>query len=432
MGLGLLGRGLGDTLFLIRCGARVTVTDLKTERELAPSLEQLRGLPVTLKLGRHDEADFINTDMVLRNADVPRTSPYLSVAREHGVPVEMDESLFAKHFKGTLVGITGTRGKTTTTLLVHKILSAHREGVYLGGNIRGMATLPLLERVTDNDVVVPELSSWQLQGFHDARISPSVSIFTNIYPDHLNRYTGMAEYIEDKKAVFRYQTPADVCFFNGDHEDTARLAAESPARTEFFRVSDVPADWRVPLPGRHNLANVAAAVRLTRYMGVPEAVIRSAIESFEGVEHRLEPLGEHNGILFVNDTTSTTPVAACAALDAMGDRPVLLIAGGADKKLDLSDFARKAAAQCRKIALLEGTATDALRAGIQAEGATDKIVGRFNGLRQAVHTLTEHAVKGDVILLSPGCASFGLFVNEFDRGDTFRQVVLDLQSGSVK
>ncbi|MEW6351322.1 MAG: UDP-N-acetylmuramoyl-L-alanine--D-glutamate ligase [Thermodesulfobacteriota bacterium] len=419
IGLGVLGRGLGDTLFLIRRGARVTVTDLKPPEELAGSLEKLRGLPVTLRLGRHDPQDFIDADMVLRNADVPRSSRFLAIAREHGVPVEMDESLFCKHFSGKVVGITGTRGKTTTTILVHKILTAGGFTAWLGGNILGCATLPLLDGAGPEDVAVLELSSWQLQGFDEARISPHASVFTNIYPDHLNRYRSMADYIEDKKAIYRHQRDDDFCLFNGDQPETAKLATEAPAGAHFFRPDNVPVSWKIRLPGLHNRHNVAAAAELTRRMGVPEDTIRRVVEEFTGVEHRLEWLGEKDGVGFVNDSTSTTPVAGMAALESMPGRRVLLIAGGADKNLDLTPFAEAAVKRCARIALLNGTATDALEKAMLAAGGKELLTGRFADLERAVHELYRGARQGDVVLLSPGCASFGLFRNEYHRGETF-------------
>lgn len=426
MGLGVLGRGLGDTLFLIRSGARVTVTDLKSEEQLSESVEKLKGLPCKLKLGGHDPADFVDADMILRNADVPRSSELLRIASDHRVPVEMDESLFCKHFRGTVVGITGTRGKTTTTMLVHRILQQTRRRVFLSGNLLGCATLPLLAEAGPDDTVVLELSSWQLQGFHDARLSPHASLFTNVYPDHLNRYAGMDEYIADKKAVYLYQREGNFCLFNGDQPECAVMADEAPAGRGFFSVNDVPADWSVRLPGRHNLANVAAALGLARMMGIPETVIRTAVESFEGVEHRLQRLGEKDGVAFVNDSTSTTPVAGLAALDALAGRGILLIAGGSDKNLDLQPFAKATADRCRLIALLEGTATDALHQGISAAGGSDKIVGRFHAMAPAVEALVHRARPGDVVLLSPGCASFGMFRNEYHRGETFVGLVREI------
>jgi UDP-N-acetylmuramoylalanine--D-glutamate ligase len=426
MGLGLLGRGLRDTLFLVRCGARVTVTDLKSEEELSSSMERLQGLPVTYRLGEHREEDFVAADMILRNADVPRSSRFLRIAEENGVPVEMDESLFCKHFRGTVVGITGTRGKTTTSTLIFRILSRRRNRVFLAGNIVGVATLPLLEQATDEDTVVLELSSWQLQGFHDARLSPHASVFTNIYPDHLNRYPGMSDYLEDKKAIFRYQKANDFCAFNADQSETARLAREAPAGHCFFGKADVPQDWTVKLPGSHNRENVAAALCLCRKMGIPDEVTRSEVERFTGVEHRLERVGEKDGVEIINDSTSTTPVAGCCALDAMEGKRILLIAGGADKKLDLSPFARAAAAKTAKIALLEGTATEKLYDALVEAGAADKILGPFDNLKAAVHRLLEEARSGDVVLLSPACASFGMFRNEFHRGELFVRIVQDL------
>jgi UDP-N-acetylmuramoylalanine--D-glutamate ligase len=426
MGLGLLGRGLGDTRFLIRNGAHVTVTDLKTPEQLAPSLAKLDGLPVTYRLGEHRPEDFMNTDMVLRNADVPRSSGFLKIAADHGVPVEMDESLFCKHFEGQVIGITGTRGKTTTTTLIHRILAAHRSGVHLAGNIMGQATLPLLETAGKDDIVVLELSSWQLQGFHDSRISPHAAVFTNVYPDHLNRYAGMQDYIEDKKAIFRYQNESDFCVFNGDQPETAAMAAEAPAGVDFFRLTDVPAHWDVKVPGLHNRRNISAALRLARRLNVPEEVIRSQVENFRGVEHRLQSLGAKNRIAFINDSTSTTPVAGCAALDSVDARRILLIAGGSDKNLDLQPFAEAAALKCHRIALLQGTATDLLQDGIVRAGGGDKIIGAFNNLRDAVRSLYEEAEAEDAILLSPGCASFGMFQNEFHRGETFIRIVEDI------
>lgn len=426
MGLGLLGRGLGDTLFLLRTGAVVTVTDLKSAEQLAPSLKQLEGLPVKMRLGCHDPSDFVNADMILRNADVPRSSPFLKIATDHGVPVEMDESLFCKHFQGKVVGVTGTRGKTTTTTLIHAILSAQQQGVHLAGNIMGHATLPLLEKAGRSDTVVLELSSWQLQGFHDAKLSPHASVFTNVYPDHLNRYAGMKDYIHDKKAVFLYQKENDFCVFNGDQAEGKELFSEAPHRKHMFRIKDVPLDWKIQLRGEHNRANVAAALCLCTQLGVDEGVIRETVEAFSGVEHRLQWLGERNGIAFVNDSTSTTPVAGCAALDSMGEKRILLIAGGADKKLDLAPFARSASSKTAKIALLEGTATAALLDEILRAGGGDKVLGVFDNLKAAVHGLTDDAHPGDVVLLSPGCASFGMFQNEFHRGDTFISIVQEI------
>jgi len=419
MGLGLLGRGLNDTLFLIECGAEVTVTDLKSSEQLTPSLEKLRDLPVRIKVAGHDPVDFVETDMVLRNADVPQSSPFLKLARDHGVPIEMDESLFCKYFKGTVIGITGTRGKTTTTEMAFRVLQRVKPRVFLAGNIMGVATLPLLEKVNDRDTVVMELSSWQLQGFHEAQISPHASIFTNIYPDHLNRYPGMDEYIWDKKAIYMYQKGPDFCLFNGDQVATRILYDEAPAGRDFFSFVDAPSDLDLKIPGDHNISNVAAVWRLSSRLGVEEQIVRDVVENFEGIEHRLEPVGSKRGIQFINDSTSTTPVAGIMALNSVQTGRIFLIAGGADKNLDLKPFAEAASRRAHTIALLEGTATSTLCSDLAFYGAQNKIVGVFDNFKKAVLCLYEQASAGDAILLSPGCASFGVFTNECHRGDCF-------------
>lgn len=422
MGLGLLGRGLGDTIFLIECGAEVTVTDLKSPDQLRPSVERLKELPVTIKLGGHDPDDFAQADMILRNADVPASSPYLEIAKHNGIPIEMDESLFCKFFDGLVVGITGTRGKTTTTYLINHILQGAKRKTHLAGNIMGVATLPLLKIVEPEDIVVLELSSWQLQGFHEARISPQASVFTNIYPDHLNRYHGMDEYIFDKKAIYSYQKPENFCVFNLDNSVTRDLSKESKSKVIYFEINDVPKDWEIRIPGAHNLENVAAAIQTTRTLGIPENIIREFSESFGGVEHRLQWLGTRNGVDFVNDTTSTTPVSGIVALNSLSSREILLIAGGADKKLDLSEFAKIAAARTKRIALLDGSATNELYRKLAQYGAESKIAGIFKDLESAINELYRSATKGQVILLSPACASFGMFRNEFHRGESFVKI----------
>ncbi len=426
MGLGLLGRGLNDTRFLVECGAAVTVTDLKTDDQLKSSKDRLQGLPITYKLGGHDPHDFMHADMVLRNADVPSTSPFLKIAEENGVPIEMDESLFCKYFEGLVVGVTGTRGKTTTTTLIHRILSKHYRRVFLSGNIIGCATLPLLSEAGDDDVVTLELSSWQLQGFHKAQMSPNAAIFTNIYPDHLNRYSGMDEYVQDKTAIFRYQKGDDFCLFNNDQNESVAIAEQAKNSKDFFYKSDVPPDWRLHIPGEHNIENVAAALKLSTRLGVPLEVIRKEVESFRGVEHRLQFLGSARGINFINDSTSTTPVAGVAALKAMAGKRTLLIAGGSAKNLDLAPFAQSIADKVAAVALLQGTATDNLRDLISKSGGDGKTKGIFNSMAEALNELLRSARSGDTILLSPGCASFGMFQNEYHRGDTFIKLVHEI------
>ena len=218
LGLGLLGRGVGDAEFLAKCGAQVIVTDKKTETELAASVAKLKKYPnVTFRLGGHRKEDFEDCDMVLKAAGVPLDSPEIAAARAAGVPVTMSTALFAKYAIAAgakIVGVTGTRGKTTVAHMIHHSLisafakaSADRRA-FLGGNVRGISTLSMLPDVRKGDVAVLELDSWQLQGFGDLKISPNISVFTNLMPDHQNYYKDMDEYFTDKANIFRHQIKA--------------------------------------------------------------------------------------------------------------------------------------------------------------------------------------------------------------------------------
>lgn len=212
MGLGLLGRGLNDVLFLSKYCKEVLVTDLKSTEDLEASVRELEDLPnIKLVLGEHRLEDFESCDFVLKAAGVPLNSPYIERAREKNIPVYMDEALFVKLAPPVMtIGVTGTRGKTTTTMMIYEILKSSHERVFLAGNIRGMATLPLLETVKDGDIVVMELSSWQLQGFGDAGLSPHISVFTNFMDDHLNYYQhDRTLYFSDKALIYKNQTEKD-------------------------------------------------------------------------------------------------------------------------------------------------------------------------------------------------------------------------------
>jgi UDP-N-acetylmuramoylalanine--D-glutamate ligase len=424
MGLGLLGRGVNDARFLAENGALLTITDLKSAAELAPSLEALAAYPrITYVLGEHRLDDFRTADFVLKAAGVPLDSPFVAEARRHGVPVEMDEALFAKLSGATVAGVTGTRGKTTTALLLHTILERAGCRPRLGGNIRDIATLPLLDEVRAGDIAVLELSSWQLQGFGEAELSPHVSVFTNFMPDHMTYYGGdMGRYFADKAHIYRHQSEADVLVVG---PDVAGLIPrrELRGRLVVADASEVPGEWRLPMPGEHNRANVALAAAAARALGASESDIRGAVESFAGVPERLELVREVGGIAYVDDTTSTIPEATIAALDALAGREIVLIGGGVDKGLDYGDLADVIARRTKAAVLFEGTATDKLLGRLAGRRAH---VTTAAGMREAFERATGIAAAGDVVLLSPGAASFGIFRNEFDRGEQFVELVRGL------
>ena len=428
IGLGLLGRGVNVAKFLAELGADLTITDLKSAEVLAPSLKQLtRFKNIRYVLGKHELADFKNCDMVIKSAGVPLDSPYIAEAKKNKIPVEMDASLFAKFTPATIVGVTGTRGKSTVThLLEHILTRAYPRHVFVGGNVRGMATLPLLKKTKIGDIVILELDSWQLQGFGDAKISPHVSVFTNFLNDHMNYYKGdMDKYFSDKANIFKYQNEDEVLILGEQvsKEIKSRFKGKIKSGVLVAKKSIVPKAWKIKILGEHNRANVAVAILVCQELDVPAKAIKDGVESFLGVPGRLELVRTIGGVKYYNDTTATTPDGNKAAIEALGtkEKNIVLIAGGADKNLDYTEMARLLHKTVRGLVLIEGAATEKLLANIPKK--TSYPVHIVDTMKDAVLAAREYARRGDTILLSPGAASFGVFKNEFDRGDQFVKLV---------
>jgi len=283
MGLGILGRGLGYTKFLAECGADLIVTDLKTKEQLATSIKVLEKFKsIKFVLGEHRFEDFRNRDMIIKAAGVPFDSVYVREAKKNGIPIEMDVSLFAKYApEMVLVGVTGTRGKSMTTALIYEILKANEKflnkKVYIGGNVRGVATLPLLKKVKSNDILVCELDSWQLQGFGDAKISPHISIFTSFMPDHMNYYkNSMGKYFEDKANIFKYQKRNDVLIIRPGMKELIPKNIESK-----LIVADKKqvAGWDFIVPGEYQRENLACAVKVAKQFKIPIEKIKKAVDT---------------------------------------------------------------------------------------------------------------------------------------------------------
>ncbi|MFH0988301.1 MAG: UDP-N-acetylmuramoyl-L-alanine--D-glutamate ligase, partial [Parcubacteria group bacterium] len=280
--------------------------------------------------------------------------------------------------------------------------------------------------VKKDDLVVLELASWQLQGWGESKISPHVAVFTTIFPDHMNYYKSMTEYIADKKFIYKFQTANDFCVLNIDNPDVKKLASTVKSKKVFSSAKDLPTDWQLKIPGEHNRENAAIALAVGKIYGLTDEQMKDTICNFGGLEHRLEVVRELNGITFINDTTATTPVAGIKALSSIAP-PIVLIAGGATKKLALDEFAKKICERVKAVALLEGTATDELESEIKKNNGDRLIIGRFNKFNDAIERAVSIALPGDTILLAPGCASFGMFKNEFDRGEQFKKLVKQLQ-----
>ncbi|MEX0916838.1 MAG: Mur ligase family protein [Candidatus Spechtbacterales bacterium] len=234
MGLGIAGGGVADALFFLRAGAQVTVTDKKNEVELARSLEQLKGEPITFHFGGHQDQDFIDTDLVVRNPGVPENSPYLQMARSHGVPVEMGSGIFAEYADmSRLIGVTGTKGKSTTTALIHRVLQTKYPNAYHGGDVDGSPTL-FIENANKGDWGVMELSSWRLEGMAPHKKSPHIAVITSIAQDHLNRYESYEAYKASKKLIFAFQNSDDFAILNYDSDYLRDAAPEVPSRIIWF------------------------------------------------------------------------------------------------------------------------------------------------------------------------------------------------------
>lgn len=430
MGLGLLGRGVGDAEFLLKNGAEVLVTDKKTEEELKESVEYLKEYSnVSFRLGEHRTEDFTNADCVIKAAGVPLESPYIKAAKEAGVPVYMSTALFARYAReigATIVGVTGTRGKSTVAHLLCEILKKtalrHSSGhpkrqIFLGGNIRGVSTLAMLPKVKRGDIVVLELDSWQLQGFGDIKISPNIAVFTNFMPDHLNYYGDLGRYFNDKANIFRFQQKGDSLISGAGVNE--RILKEDPPVPPIVP-QPLTEDITLKVPGEHNRGNASLAAEALRILGLSGEKIQKGLESFGGIEGRLELLKETNGVKIYNDNNATTPEATIAALKALGEN-IVLIMGGADKGLIMDGLVGEIGKRCAGVILLSGTGTERIKEKLLEAPVCESLESallealrvRGGGMRG----------KGGIILFSPAFASFGMFKNEYDRGDRFKELV---------
>jgi UDP-N-acetylmuramoylalanine--D-glutamate ligase len=430
MGLGLLGRGVGDARFLAKPGADLIVTDLKAEEQLQTSVKELRQFSnITFHLGGHRDEDFKDRDLIIKAAGVPLDSPFIAEAKKNRIPVRMSADLFAELANIPTVGITGTRGKSTTTHLIAHILKTAGKKVIMGGNVRGLSTLEQLDVATADSIAVLELDSWQLQGFGEANISPQIAIFTTFYPDHMNYYksdppdsrASMQKYFADKALIFRNQTESDTLILG---EQVAPYIKEYgyqnkiKAQTVVVGAKDLPKKVVLKIPGEHNRGNAALAAAAARALGIDDDVIAEALQTFESIVGRLQFLRKIDDVKIYNDNNSTTPEATLAALRALGSerRNIVLIMGGSEKNLDMRELIEEVKKTCKAAVLLPGAGTDRVFPDIPKE-LSDGLI--YQSMQETVAAAFAKAEAGDIILLSPAFASFGLFKNEYDRNDQF-------------
>jgi UDP-N-acetylmuramoylalanine--D-glutamate ligase len=429
VGLGLQGGGVGVARFFAELGARVTATDLKIEEQLKKSLEKLKSVPIRFVLGKHDLHDFISADYIFKGPAVRWDLPEIIAAQKKGIPIEMEASFFASLCPAKIIGITGTRGKSTVTMMLYGLLKNNGESVYLGGNISDYSTIEILKTATEKDLIVLELSSWQLSGFHKKKISPHIAVFTNLYPDHLNYYKTMDEYWYDKSAIFIYQKQGDYLVANEmlRKKIVRVLTAKTQQNIKYYQPSDFPQPLRY-LKGEHNKENASAVLHVANILGVDEKKAIDFITQFKNLSYRQEIIAEKNKAIFINDTTSTTPVATIKAIDSFSDARIILILGGNAKNLPTDELMNKLKS-VEKIILLAGSFTDLIKPELYKNYA-DKIVGSYDDLEEAIKkaykTAQQFKKQNIYILFSPGATSFAMFNNEFHRGEEFNKIVKKL------
>lgn len=449
VGFGL--SGVAVARYMAKQGAKVTVTDIKQKSELAESVNACEGLKIEYELGRHNNKSFHSAELIVVSPGVPLNIKPLEEAREMNIPITNEIDLAAAALKEPLIGITGTNGKTTTSLLLGEMFKADKKNVYVGGNLGK----PLLNHVYEGnvgDAVIAELSSFQLE--LTQRLVPAVAVFTNMEPDHLDRYPDVNTYFAAKKRMLDACDRNTYVILNYDDPNVAHFANENPGKLLWFtkknpmqigglfaeefvgcyynkekkqvvaKINGVEEAFDVSqfrLFGDHNRENLMAAICAARVMGVAPESIQSVISTFKGVSHRLEFVRKKDGVYFFNDSKGTNVMSVFRSISAFKTHPIILIAGGKDKDSDFSPLVNLVDERC-KILILIGEAKEKMNRAI-GDYAETYLVGTFE---EAVLLAYQKSRSGDIILLSPGCASYDMFRNFEERGDYFKKLVNQL------
>jgi UDP-N-acetylmuramoylalanine--D-glutamate ligase len=445
MGLGLNDGGLGSVKYAIsQKVSNLIITDFKKADILKPTIDKINllpphNIPIEYVLGEQNTVDYTKVDIIIKNPGVPNNSPYLEAARQAGVIITTDIELFFEHIetlehKPKIIGITGTRGKSTTTALIHHILSDFygQDKVLLGGNIR-KSILSLLTEIQADNYIVLELSSFQLDSI---KYSPHIGVFTSFFADHLDRYDSIDDYFISKTHIVSFQTANDFAVLNIDNDRIGNLAQQLKSQITTYSFHNKKANLYIDgdyiykdgekiihtqdisLYGDHNKYNIMAAIGVAIIAGITNVKLVESIKSFRGITGRQQSLGSINGVEIINDTTSTMPVALTVAMDTFQDKPYILICGGEDKGLDYSDIANHIHQNLKAVVLLPGSASILIKKYL-----SNIQIYEVNTLAEAVDKSFDLAVSGYRIVFSPGATSFGLFLNEFDRGDQFINLI---------
>ncbi len=414
MGLGRFGGGAAAARWFRERGHPVLVTDLSDEKKLKESIAAIAPLGVELRLGGHDEADFDTADIVVVNQAVPFEHPLVQRARARGKEIVTELGLTLRLLQGPIVGVTGTKGKSTTSALLAAMLQASGRPVALGGNI-GRPLLNEAERLSPGTIAVLEISSFQLAWLEHDDFALTAAVITNVTGDHLDRHPTFGHYAASKRRLVESVRPGGAVVLREEDEVCRSFAAHTRGRVTWFGESRPPpvALDDLKLAGRHNRWNAAAAAHAALAAGATPEGCRAAIRDFRPLRHRLESLRTGGPVEFVDDSIATTPDAAAAAVASFG-RPVILLTGGRDKGLDWAPLVR--AADRAKAVIAYGETGPLLHTRIPAS----QLRPTFDA---AVRRALELAQPGDVVLLSPGFASYDEFPGFDARGDRFRELV---------
>ncbi|MEF9942195.1 MAG: UDP-N-acetylmuramoyl-L-alanine--D-glutamate ligase [Lachnospiraceae bacterium] len=431
--------GIGASKLLEEQGAQVVLYDGNVSLHKSDIDAQLGGdSKVRIVLGTLEEATMDKLDLVVMSPGVPTDIPLVNRMREKKIPIWGETELAFTYGKGDVLAITGTNGKTTTTALLGEIMKGYKKSVFVVGNI-GNPYTTVVNDTTDDSVVVAEMSSFQLETIKTFR--PKVSAILNITPDHLNRHHTMEAYIKAKEAIAKNQTAEDTCVLNFEDEETRRFGEIVPAKVLYFSSQRklekgiylendciiykdtvevcVCHIEELQLLGVHNYENVMAAVAMSVAYGVPMELIQKGIQGFGGVEHRIEYVADKKGVLYYNDSKGTNPDAAIKGIQAM-NRPTYLIGGGYDKNSSYGDWIQSFDGKVKKLVLL-GATKEKIAKEAKTLGFEDVVL--VHTLEEAVAICAKSAVPGDAVLLSPACASWGMFRNFEERGDKFKELV---------
>ncbi len=444
--VGLARSGLAVAGFLRSRGARVTITDQATARGLGNFVDQAQGLGAVLELGGHRDTTFDAAELIVISPGVPHTLPQLEAVRRRGVPVIGEVELASRFIQTPIIAVTGTNGKTTTTELLGSMLAASGKYVFVGGNI-GNPLIEIVDRTAELDMIVAEISSFQLDTVETFR--PHVAVLLNISPDHLDRYPTLDAYAASKGRIFANQGAEDFAICHGNDKLVQQQCRDTAAcRLNFFaRPSDngqlgqgaiitplqiaylMPDGTqgridlsRTTLIGPHNRENIAAASLAALATGASLQGVQEALDAFKAPAHRLEPVGTVRGVQFVNDSKATNVDAVMRALECF-DRPVVLIMGGRNKGYDFNTLDAHVRKYVKKLIVIGEAGQEILNA---LGSAADRGSEMANDLDQAVRKALEVAQSGEVVLLSPACASFDMFGSYAERGEKFRQLVGEL------